>query len=209
VEKPVVRKWIDAQALKPGERALVEVPAEHAAGLLAVVSLSDEYRHCGLLVTNVGPDSPAAHAGMTRGDVLLRYAGVELDSPATLRRLERRQAQGGRQLAKIEALRAELEIEFETAGGRLGVTVAPLLHRLTLPERRPSSGKGRAWGFQWRPLVREVVFARTPGDPVLIDVPGDLAGNVLLLMRRLETANSRQKKMIKALLTTAAMLAAG
>ena len=84
----------DREAHVEREPVFVEVPGEWAHAVFALVKISEEHRHNGLIVTNIGPGSQGTRAGMARGDVLLRYEGVELDSTRTLRHLTKRHTQG-------------------------------------------------------------------------------------------------------------------
>jgi S1-C subfamily serine protease len=91
---------------------LVPVPREWADAMFSLVKLSGEHRHNGLIVTNVGPGSQAARVGIVRGDVLLRYDGVELDSatafetPYTKRNTQGAEASRESRTSTIEAARS-------------------------------------------------------------------------------------------------------
>lgn len=131
MKRQVVRSQEDARRHIPYEPALIEVPGVWVHAVVSLIRASEKYRHHGLLVTNVGPGGEAARVGMARGDLLLRYEHVRLDRPEALRDLTRRFAErhGASKTAVIEAIRGSKEVRFEVAGGRLGVTVSPLLHR--------------------------------------------------------------------------------
>jgi S1-C subfamily serine protease len=118
----VVRNWDDARGYGPQDRVLVEVEREWARAVVSLIKMSDEYRHVGLLVINVGPTSRAAIAGVARGDMLLRYNGVQLDNAETLRDLTVRAMQDyePRKRVALEALRGAHEMTFEVEGGALG-----------------------------------------------------------------------------------------
>src|SRR5437016_13500110 len=83
----VLRTWEECPPRMTRENVLVEVPGKWAHSVVSLIQASQEYRHAGLMVTNLGPGSQGARAGMVRGDVLLRYEGQELDNVTTLRRL--------------------------------------------------------------------------------------------------------------------------
>ena len=150
----VIRTWADARGLDPRSVVLLETPGEWVRGVVGLLALSEEFRDTGLIVTNVGPTGAAARAGIARGDVLLRYDGVDLDTVARLRELAGRAALGGDSFSQIEAIRGNRERQFKVAAGRLGVTVSAALHRLKLPRHLESSlqTRGPMFGAKWRPL---------------------------------------------------------
>jgi len=63
------------------ESVLVEVPGKWAYSVVSLIHVSQEYRQAGLIVTNIGPGSQGARAGMAQGDVLLRYEGQDKETP--------------------------------------------------------------------------------------------------------------------------------
>jgi len=89
----------------------------------------------GVVVAEVQPSSPAAHAGLMKGDVILAFNGQEIHSGADLRDLI--QGMVGSDAVTIRVTRGGTPLEvpatLETPGGadlpegrnRLGVTVAP------------------------------------------------------------------------------------
>src|SRR5205807_1264125 len=130
----VVRTRERLQRRLAPEIVLVEIPGKWAQSVVSLIHASQEYRHVGLMVTNVGPGSQGARAGMARGDVLLRYDGLELDGVATLQRfVEAHHDVSAKKLIRIEAARGPEDMVFEVVGGRLGITVSPLLHRSMTP----------------------------------------------------------------------------
>ena len=133
----VIRGWKDSRGRIPDEPALLQVPGEWAHSVVSLVKTSQEHRHNGLIVTNIGPGGQGAASGMIRGDVLLRYDGEEIDSAATLRHLEKRHTQGREALRTItiDAARGAENLSFEVHGGRFGITVSPPLHRLKIVQR--------------------------------------------------------------------------
>jgi serine protease Do len=96
----------------------------------------------GVLVSDVSRDSPAAHAGLERGDVIVKFNGQPVDEPAVLRNAVAEQSVGSR--ANLEVIRDGRERNIavtigeqpasalggvataESQGVLSGVTVAPL-----------------------------------------------------------------------------------
>jgi hypothetical protein len=190
----VILKADDAE--KYAGPAFVAVARKWAPAIAALIRLSDEYRHAGLLVTNVGPGGNAAIAGVARGDILLRYDGVELDTAEALARLTSRAAGAGNTQRRVamDAVRSGQEMTFHVAEGLLGITVSELLHRLDL-----RSGNAPALAGAGRPQS---------GEQTLVEVRGELARKVLFLTRLIERpGNSIERRKIKALLSTAAAMA--
>jgi hypothetical protein len=196
----VVRNMRDVYGHSRLEAAFVEVPRDWSRALVSLIKLSDEHRHAGLLVTNVGPVSPGAVAGIARGDVLLRYDSVQLDSADTLTRRTMRPVHGDEasRHVVIEAVRGEVEMNFKVAGGKLGITVSPLLHRFGPWRRKPTS-----------PISKlEQSLPLGSNGSVFIDVPGELVWQVMLLGNLLQRRdNPKQRRKVKALLLTAALAA--
>jgi len=95
---------------------LVEVPGKWAYSVVSLIHVSQEYRQAGLMVTNIGPGSQGARAGMAQGDVLLRYEGQDLDNAATLRRLTKAHTQGttATKPIRIEAARGADDVALGT-----------------------------------------------------------------------------------------------
>jgi membrane-associated protease RseP (regulator of RpoE activity) len=205
----VIRTVAEPIRLRRNEVAFVEIPAQWAGAVASVIKMSDEYRNGGLLVTNVGPASHAGAAGIGRGDVLLRADGISLDSVESLRRLTSR-ADGNHKSARgltVEGLRGAQEITFKPAQGRLGITVSPLLHRsghAHRSERRATQAAGAP-----RAVPKPRAADQSPvEDMTLVEVPGHLLANVLLLKRMIaRPANAKQRKDVTALLASAARLA--
>jgi S1-C subfamily serine protease len=156
MDGPVISSWTHAKRHNPSEPALLEVPGEWVGALTALLKLSVEHRHNGLLVTKNPQQRQAAKAGIARGDVLLRYNGVELDRVRTLRALAKKYArpEHGPEAVTIEASRGSDEISFKLSGGNLGITVSELLYRLNPSnfwDEKPA-GRLRGRGMMWRPL---------------------------------------------------------
>jgi S1-C subfamily serine protease len=137
---PIVRNQEEAKAHSQDDPALVEVPGKYVAGVVRLIGMllepgQDEVGRTikalrnlggkGVIVTNIGPASRAATAGMARGDVLLRYDGVQLGGFQKLSNLTRRTDPSKR--VTVDAFRGAHELRFEVDGGPLGITV----HRLT------------------------------------------------------------------------------
>jgi hypothetical protein len=212
----VIRSWDDCITHIWRGPTFVEVPGEWAHAVYSLVKISGEYRQHGLIVTNVGPDSQAAKAGIARGDVLLRYDGVELEGAGMLRQLAKHHTQGisASKTIVIEAARSSKDVSFEVQGGRLGITVSPSLYRfkpIRLPRRKRQGTKGaRDLGAIVRidsPLVHRPDDARrrNPGNPAIVEVPGELAMTVLFLAKALKAPNtSKLKRSVRALLYAAA-----
>jgi len=159
-----------------------------------LIRISDEYRDSGLLVTNVGPGSHAAAAGIARGDVLLRGDGAQLDKTETLTRLAGRAHHDGkgRKSLVVEAVRGGQEMTFDVTAGHLGITVSPLLHRSTSGSthtREAGAADDSSSGEGLHTIVR---------------VPRELAPRVRHLTKVVQRqGNSKQVKKAKALLNTA------
>src|SRR3989442_65373 len=188
----VLRTWEECPPRMTRESVLVEVPGKWAHSVVSLIQASQEYRHAGLMVTNLGPGSQGARAGMVRGDVLLRYEGQELDNVTTLRRLSGAHTQGAaaRTPIRIEAARGTEDITFEVPGGRLGITVSPLLHRSVTSTSRSKrvprrfSGTGATAGKAIPRVVHTLEEARrhSARDPALVVGPGELARPLLAVV---------------------------
>ncbi len=209
----VFRSWEDCPPRAIRDSVLVEVPGKWAHSFVSLIEASQEYRHAGLMVTNVGPGSQAARAGIARGDVLLRYEGQELESAAALRGLTRAYTQGAaaRKPLKIEAARGKEDVEFEVRGGHLGITVSPMLHRSkTFASRWKRVLRQLGVGQSAQKVIPRVVHTveearrHNPGDRALVIVPGELARPVLGVLRAVEGTGFRKRKhRAKSLLTAA------
>lgn len=195
----VTRLGDDARGHGRRRLALVVTPPEWARGIASLIKVSDEYRDVGLLVTSVGPSSQAATAGLERGDVLLRYDGVPLDNAEQLVSLEGVPAHGeAPRQVMLEAVRGAREMTLMAAPGRLGVTVSPLLYRLG-SSHRATTGIIRAREHD------EDDECEDAGEPTVVEVPGELVPQVLLLAEVLQRPrNAKQRKKAEALLLTAA-----
>ena len=209
----VFHRWEHCPPGIKSERVLVEVPGEWAHSVMSLVRASQQFRHSGLMVTNVGAGSQGARAGMKCGDVLMRFDGQELDSAATLRRLSQvhTQAAAAQKPIRIEAARGADDLVFEVFPGQLGITVSPLLYR-----------RGARKGL-WRRILEDVFGTNEPTrrvmphvihtveearshnaeSPALVVVPGDLARPVLGVVRAMAHASSRKRKRARSLLLAA------
>ena len=202
----IIRDWQDCRGPVKRGPTLVQVPGAWVPAVLSLVKLSEEHRHNGLIVTNIGPDTPAATAGMLRGDVLLRYDGSEVDSIVSLKTLTKRHSHGNDKTVRIEAARGAEDVHFEVKPGALGITVSPSLHRLKLAHVSPKAVKAQLSS----PLDPSITLVSTleqankldATHPALVEVPGELARTVLSLIKSVD-AKGKRKKRAKALLTSA------
>jgi membrane-associated protease RseP (regulator of RpoE activity) len=208
----VLRSLGDHEMRTPGEPALLKVPGQWAYALASLIKISNEHRHNGVIVTNIGPDSPGANAGMVRGDVLLRYDGVEIDCVETLRRLQKRHTQDGdvSKTVSIDAARGSTDLSFEVAAGRLGITASPPLHRLKI--HLASRTQPRQFELMLLRGQQEITVIQTPADarmhetskPAFVEIPKELTKKVLSLLKSLEASGgSELKKMARSLLSSA------
>jgi S1-C subfamily serine protease len=146
-ELSVIRSCADAEAHDPHTPALVEVPGLRVKAMWRLVSVLEQppkelagllhrlksfdpgasLSGKGVVVTNIGPRSAAASAGMVRGDILLRYDGIALRTPSVLASLTSKTHGSG--TARIEALRGSESLHFEVPVGRLGITANGLSTR--------------------------------------------------------------------------------
>lgn len=212
----VFHSWEECPPRPRAKSVLVEVPGKLAHSFVSLIKVSQDYRHGGLMVTNVGPGGQGARAGIARGDVLLRYEGQELKGAATLRRLAKAYTQGAdaRKPITIEAVRGTDDIAFEVVGGDLGITVSPLLHRcVTSVSRwkrilRKFLGTGQTAEKVTPRVLHTLEEARmhSPEHPALVLVPGELARPVLAVLRAHESGSRKRKKRAKSLLTAARRL---
>lgn len=143
---PVLRTIKDARAHDPGKPALIEVPGKWVGAVVTLLTILQHHGHdevgkriealralsrsrvvTGVLVTNIGPDSQAAKAGIARADVLLRYDGIPLDESEKLKGLTERTDASKK--VTIDAARGEQNLVFHVFGGPLGMTVAHLSTR--------------------------------------------------------------------------------
>jgi membrane-associated protease RseP (regulator of RpoE activity) len=197
------RSW-EAVPTRAPESVLVEVPGKWTQGVVSLIKASQEFRQSGLMVTNVGPGSQGARAGMVPGDVLLRYEGQELESVATLRNISRAYTQGAlaNKALKIEAARGSEDLAFEVLGGHLGITVSPLLHRSVTPTFRGERilhqvlGDGETAERASPRVLQTLEEARSHGEtiPAFVLVPGELARPVLAVLRAIEKTGSRKRR---------------
>ena len=202
----IIRDWQDCRGPVKRVPTFVQVPGAWAAAVLSLVKLSEEHRHNGLVVTNVGPKSQAASAGLLRGDVLLRYHGTEVESVDNLRALTKRHHDRGEKTISIEVARGADDMHLKVQPGALGITVSPSLHRIKMvpvpvkgaPTMKPASDFDRAM-----PLITTLEQADKldTTKPALVEVPAELARTVLSLVKSVE-ATGKQKKRAKALLTS-------
>jgi hypothetical protein len=211
---PVIRNRENGKTHNPNVPALVEVSGAWVRGLYALTKLSEAHSD-GVMVTNIGPGSIAAEAGMMRGDILLSYDGTPVHNTPTLKALTQPGSLVSWDRVVIEVVRGDDDLRFEVPRGRLGITVSALLSADRL--RRDAHGAGPAPNSQTalpaagadKPVIRSLDDARAHPEyePGIIEVSGRLVRAVVRLLNRLEgSASYRQKKRIKSLLRTAAVL---
>lgn len=201
--KPSIR-WLPLTGTSEGggsrpRFAVVVTDPAWAQGIESLIRLSREYRDAGLLVTNVGPGSAAARAGVERGDVLLRYDGVPLAGGSQLRSLENRLAEGTnpRQIA-LDAARGSREMTFTVPAGRLGITVGPFLARLSNPRR----GRGELIRLSASEGDEETDDS---GQATVLEVPSEFVPGLAPFTEALQRPrNARQGKLTQALVIAAA-----
>jgi hypothetical protein len=111
----------DDGAIEGKEVAWLGVGTEEAPE--ALVSQLKLKNGQGLVVTYVGPDSPAAKAGLQKNDVLLELDGQMLVLPAQLRKLVHNRTEGDE--VRLKILRAGKEEELKATLGktRAGMTL--------------------------------------------------------------------------------------
>lgn len=92
------------------------------------------YQGQGVLVMAVEQDSPAEHAGLEVGDIILRYDRQPIDQPATLVRLIRKGAPG--QMVELDVIRGSMSepTSFRLDDGTLQ-EVRPVTYGLRPPNR--------------------------------------------------------------------------
>jgi len=200
------------------EIVLVEVPGQWAHSVVLLIQASQEHRHGGLMVTNVGRGSHGARAGMARGDVLLRYHGQELDSVRTLQRLiEAHHDASSKKPIRIEAARGPEDLVFEVPGGPLGITVSPLLPRSEISTSRSRRIPGRLSPTAAKapnvmpPVIHSLEQARrhSTEHPALVVVAGELVRPLLRVLRAAERASRWRRKSAQSLLAAARVSSAG
>jgi hypothetical protein len=205
----VIRSWEDCNKHIPPGPVFLEVQGAWVGAVFSLVKISEKYRDKGLIVTEIGPESQGAKGGLVRGDVLLRYDGVELESAGALKRLIKRHAESGgtSRPVMIEAVRGSEDLSFEVAIGLLGITVSPSLYRLQLVGASPSGAQKpdrKETGAKTKFVMvktPEQAQRHDPSQPALVEVPGELVRKVLLLLMSLN-ASGKLKKRAKALLST-------
>jgi len=108
----------------------------------------------GVLVTSVWKESPAAKAGIKKGDVILRFNGEKVFEPDDLSYLLRRTKPG--QVVKIELLRKGKRITVKAK-----LTSRLDYYRFTLPMVR-EKGRSRSFLFFLRPRIGLRVYTLNP-----------------------------------------------
>ncbi|OHB67810.1 MAG: hypothetical protein A2V70_11035 [Planctomycetes bacterium RBG_13_63_9] len=132
-------KWVTRQLMATGsvQRAYLGVGIDEMTGPLAQQLGVDGIK--GVLASEVFPDSPAAKAGLKAGDVIVAFAGQEVNSPRRLQEIVERKAAGSKQ--KIDILRNgkadTLEVVVEPLPDDFRVASVPSLGR-----RMPGDSSG-------------------------------------------------------------------
>jgi serine protease Do len=153
----------------------------------------------GVLVSDVGPDTPAARAGLRRGDVVLAVDGKPVDSPARLRNLIA--IAGASTTVVLEVLREGKRVTVRVALGEMpGEESGPVP-----PRRSPSTQPGTTEGLSLEPLTpalreqHEIAPSITHGVVVTGVQSGSSAaraglrpGDVLLELNRVRVTDVRQ-----------------
>lgn len=98
----------------------------------------------GVLVTRILPDSQAGSAGLTAGDILIRYGTDRLDKAATLQELVK--GTDPRRAVTLELLRGDKELTIKLRGGPLGVVIEDLPPLPTPASAPPASPRRPADG---------------------------------------------------------------
>jgi len=111
-----VAKWVTDQLIRRGsvQRAYLGVGIEQISNEIAQKLGVAPNR--GVLVSEVFPDTPAAKAGFQVGDVILAFAGRDVNSPRQLQEIVERSPTGSKQQVDIvrEGERTALHVEVQT-----------------------------------------------------------------------------------------------
>ncbi len=120
----------------------------------------------GVLLTVVVPGGNAAQSGLWPNDVLLRYAGQELQQPADLNKLLR--AKGAGQSLAVTAWRNGKTFETQVQPGKLGIVLADKPAPEALAELRRLDRRLASRGEKWTALpgtrAEALALARLFGD---------------------------------------------
>ncbi len=131
----------------------------------------------GALITEVYSGSPAAKAGLMRGDVITEFNGEKVEDPYDLS-LYVGNSEPGKE-AKIEILRGGEEKDFKI---KIGQQEAKAGYPAAPEERAAPSGKADALGL----VVRSI----TPQDATKLDVPSSFKG---IVVSRVEPSSSAER----------------
>lgn len=131
----------------------------------------------GALITEVYGGSPAAKAGLVRGDVITQFNGEKVEDPYDLSLFVGNSNPGTK--VKIKVLRNGEDKEFEVT---LGEQSADAGYPKTPGEGKASPGKADSMGL--------VVRGITPQDARELDVPGNFKG---IVVQRVEPGSAAER----------------
>ncbi|HUT13573.1 MAG TPA: Do family serine endopeptidase [Thermoguttaceae bacterium] len=118
-----VAKWVTDQLIQRGsvQRAYLGVGIEQISNEIARKLGVEPNR--GVLVSEVFRDTPAAKAGFQAGDVILAFAGRDVNSPRELQEIVERSSAGSKQQADIirDGKRTTLQVEVKPLPEDFGV----------------------------------------------------------------------------------------
>jgi serine protease Do len=114
-------RWVTDQLIKTGKvkRAYLGVGIQEVTNELA--EKFNLRRSTGVLVTEVMPDTPAANAGVRDGDLIVRFAGKEVEGPRELQELVERSPLDTTQPLEVlrEGERLKLEVKLQALPDRI------------------------------------------------------------------------------------------
>jgi serine protease Do len=120
----------------------------------------------GALISSVDPESPAAHAGLKAGDVIMRVDGAAIDQAGDLSNRIGMDAPGTRVKLKVWRDHAPREFDVKLADANEG----------SLPQAGASGGGREQLGLSLRPLTRQERIERSLDHGLVVeDVGGPAA----------------------------------
>lgn len=157
VSSPVLAAYgylgLGLQALDADLRAGLDLPVE------------------GVLVNSVAPESPAARAGLVKGDVLLKFDGKPVPDPTELRRLVRATAPGRKVAVELWRNGARRTIEVTVGEAPADSELAPerdVRHRIVVNGRELTEDDAMRWfeGDDDGPFTRtpRILMMREPAE---------------------------------------------